>query len=78
MPPLLPKKENVCDKCGGELYQRADDHPKVIEGRFEAYERQTKPLIEFYRRKKILMDIEVVGGPDVMVPKIIDLIKKKA
>jgi adenylate kinase len=75
MPPLLPKKENVCDNCGGELYQRADDHPKVIEGRFEAYERQTKPLIEFYKKRNVLRNMEVVGGPDVMVPKIVELIK---
>jgi len=76
LPPLLPKKENVCDECGGELYQRADDHPKVIEGRFEAYERQTKPLIEFYRKRNVLRNIEVVGGPEVMVKKIVELIKK--
>lgn len=76
LPPLLPKKENVCDDCGGELYQRADDHPKVIEGRFEAYERQTKPLIEFYEKKNVLRNMVVVGGPAMMVPKIVELIKK--
>lgn len=76
LPPLLPKKEGVCDDCGGELYQRPDDNLKVIEDRFAAYEKQTKPLIEFYMQKRLLRDIEVVGAPEIMVPKIVDLIKK--
>jgi len=76
MPPLLPEKEGVCDACSCELYQRPDDNTKVIEERFAAYEKQTKPLIDFYRKKRMLQDIEVVGGPDMMVPKIVALIKK--
>jgi adenylate kinase len=76
LPPLLPKNEGVCDACGCELYQRPDDNTKVIEERFAAYEKQTKPLIAFYRKKRLLQDIEVVGGPDMMVPKILELINK--
>ncbi len=76
LPPLLPKNEGMCDACGGEIYQRPDDNTRVIEERFIAYEKQTKPLIAFYKQKRLLQDIEVVGGPDMMVPKIIELIKK--
>jgi len=76
LPPILPKKEGICDDCGGELYQRLDDDPKVIKERLEVYEKQTKPLIEFYKKKRLLKDIEVIGGPEIMVPKIIEMIKK--
>ena len=46
---LKPKKEGACDKCGGELYQRADDTPKVVKDRLKIYEDQTRPIIEYYR-----------------------------
>lgn len=44
---IPPKKEGVCDECGGELYQRSDDTPETVENRIEVYEIQTKPLIEY-------------------------------
>jgi len=77
MPPILPKVEGVCDKCGGELYQRDDDKESVVRDRLEVYKKQTAPLIKFYRDKGIVVDIDVVGGPDVVVPEIIEAIKNK-
>jgi adenylate kinase len=50
---LKPKKDMVCDKCGGPLYQRSDDTPEVIKKRIEVYEKQTQPLLEYYRAKKV-------------------------
>ena len=50
---LKPKNNMVCDKCGGPLYQRSDDTPKVIKKRIEVYERQTHPLLEYYRAKNV-------------------------
>ena len=44
-----PSKPDVCDKCGGELYQRDDDHPATVRHRLEVYVAQTAPLIDFYR-----------------------------
>lgn len=76
MPPLLPKKDGVCDKCGGELYQRDDDREEVVKNRLEVYKKQTAPLIKYYKNKALLNDIKVVAGPDIMVPKIIDVLKK--
>ncbi len=76
MPPMLPKAEGKCDKCGGELYQRADDKPDVIRERLENYEEQTKPLIEYYRKKGILRDFQAKTGPEKAVPKILDLLRK--
>ncbi len=50
---LKPKVEGVCDKCGGQLYQRSDDTPKVIKNRIGVYERQTQPILQFYKEKKV-------------------------
>lgn len=53
-----PKKEGVCDKCGGELYQRSDEQPGIIVERLKVYEEQTKPLIDFYRNEGLLADVD--------------------
>jgi adenylate kinase len=50
---LKPKVDMICDKCGGQLYQRTDDTPEVIRGRIQVYEHQTQPLISFYKEKGI-------------------------
>ncbi|RMF06368.1 adenylate kinase [Candidatus Woesearchaeota archaeon] len=49
-----PKKEGICDKCGGELYQRDDDKEEVVKKRLEVYREQTEPLLRFYDEKHIL------------------------
>lgn len=53
-----PSKEGVCDKCGGELYQREDDNEKTVSKRLEVNVKQTKPLLEFYSDKGYLVDID--------------------
>jgi len=58
-----PKKEGVCDHCGGEVYTRDDDKPGAIKKRLEVYREQTAPLIDFYRKKGILVDVD--ARPDV-------------
>ena len=50
---LRSRVENVCDKCGGPLFQRSDDTPQVIKDRIGVYERQTQPLLQNYREKRI-------------------------
>ncbi len=52
-----PKKVGVCDKCGGELYQRDDDMEETIKKRLDEYRSKTAPLIEHYRKKGILHEI---------------------
>lgn len=56
---LPPKVNGICDKDGGALVQRADDRPEVVKQRLEAYERQTRPLSDYYKRQGVL---EVVDG----------------
>jgi adenylate kinase len=50
---LKPKAEGICDKCGGQLYQRSDDTPEVIKDRIGVYERQTEPILQYYKEKGI-------------------------
>jgi len=54
-----PRRPGVCDRCGGELYQREDDKPEVIRRRLEEYARLTRPVLEFYARKGILRTISL-------------------
>ncbi len=56
-----PRKEGVCDKCGGELYQRDDDREETIRKRLEVYEAQTAPLIDYYQGKGILKRVNGEG-----------------
>jgi len=76
---LKPKVEGVCDKCGGKLYQREDDKPKVIKERLKVYEKQTQPLIEYYKRKIPLLEVEnteIDAPPEITVEKIMNELKK--
>lgn len=77
MPPMLPKKPGICDKCGGQLYQRDDDKVETAKQRLDIYKKQTAPLIEFYRRKGLLKEIKVIGGPEIMVPIVIKTMQDK-
>jgi len=53
-----PKVENVCDKCGGELYQRNDDKIETVSNRLDVYAAQTAPLIEYYQSKGMIKSID--------------------
>lgn len=77
---LKPKVEGICDKCGGPLYQRSDDNPEVIKKRLQVYQEQTKPLVEFFKEKRIPF---VVSGttaldqtPEPIVEKMVAELKK--
>jgi adenylate kinase len=56
-----PKKAGVCDRCGGELYQRDDDREETIANRLKVYEKQTAPLANYYREQGLLREIDGVG-----------------
>ena len=48
----------VCPRCGGEMYQRDDDKPETIQKRLDVYEEQTSPLVEYYKGKDILVEVD--------------------
>jgi len=57
-----PKKSGICDKCGGELYQRDDDKEGTIRNRLVAYHAQTEPLISFYTEKGLVRKVSGTGS----------------
>jgi adenylate kinase len=71
-----PKKEGVCNTCGGELYQRADDQEKTIGERLKVYDKQTAPLIQYYRGKGLLRAIDGVGEVEEIFQRIVKAIGK--
>jgi len=58
------KKDGICDKCGGELFQRDDDKEATIKNRLDVYEKSTAPLIAYYGKKGILKSVNGVGSID--------------
>jgi len=57
-----PKKDGICDKCGGALFQRDDDKEETIKKRLDVYQKQTAPLIDYYSKKNIMKTVMGVGG----------------
>jgi adenylate kinase len=57
-----PARPGICDRCGGELYQREDDREETIAARLRVYENQTAPLKEYYRERGLLNEIDGVGS----------------
>ena len=64
---MPPEKENTCTHCGGELYIRDDDKPEAIKRRLEVYRAQTAPLIDFYRSKNLLKNIDAKPATDIIL-----------
>jgi len=61
-----PRKEGVCDACGGELYQREDDKPETVRARLDVYRKLTAPLIEYYREEGLLLEVDGSGDIDAV------------
>jgi len=72
-----PKKEGICDKCGGALFQRDDDKERTIRKRLDVYEAQTAPLIDYYRRKGILKSIQGTGSIEEIFKKVCNALEGK-
>ena len=63
---MPPKKQNVCDKCGGELYQRPDDQAATIKNRLAVFHKQTADLIEYYRKLGLLAEVPGELAPEAV------------
>ena len=78
---LKPRIEGVCDKCGGQLFQRSDDTPQVIKDRIAVYQRQTEPILWYYGEKKmpiVQFKCESLDSPpEVAVSSILEQLEKK-
>lgn len=70
-----PKKDGICDKCGGELYKRSDDNEETIKNRLTVYFDNTMPVINFYRAKGILKEVDGFGKISDVYNRIKGLLK---
>jgi adenylate kinase len=66
-----PKTAGICDKCGGELYQRADDAEDTVRERLKVYETNTRPLLDHYRRLGLLAQVDGVGRTEDVEKRIV-------
>lgn len=74
---LPPKKENVCDNCQGELYQRKDDTEEVVKERLTVYHKQTEPVISYYKGKdKILYEVNGFEPKENVFNNLLSIIQK--
>ncbi len=69
-----PRQAEVCDKDGGKLLQRADDNAQTIRQRLVAYENQTQPLIDYYRRKGLLHDVNGNAEPEAIAKELVSFL----
>jgi adenylate kinase len=69
------KKDGVCDSCGGETWQRADDQPEKVQKRLEEYARNTGPLIEDYRGRKMLLEIDATRSVEEVFAHMMQAVK---
>lgn len=65
-----PQKPGICDACGGELYQRIDDTAEVVKKRLMVYEKQTKPLIDYYERLGLLHPVNGAASKEEVFAQI--------
>lgn len=72
---LPPKEEGICDKCGSALVQRADDSEETVKKRLEVYHEQTEPLIEYYHRAGIIVEVSGDAGADQEVDRLSEVLE---
>ncbi len=73
-----PKVLGRCDNDGGELVQRPDDREEVIRKRLAAYDRQTRPLVDYYRSRGVLADVDGSADVDTVKRQVLDIVEQAA
>jgi adenylate kinase len=71
-----PVQANVCDDCGGELFQRDDDREETIRHRLEVYQQQTSPLVSFYADEGILLGLDATGPVDEITERALSALRR--
>ncbi|HLG24297.1 adenylate kinase [Candidatus Woesearchaeota archaeon] len=74
---MKPKKKDICGKCGSPLVQRKDDEPETVRKRIQVYQQETAPLIDYYKKKKILIDIDASPKPKEVFNSAADAVERK-
>jgi adenylate kinase len=70
-----PQEAGICDRCGGELYQRPDDTPETQKHRIEVYFEQTAPLINFYHDRGLLVEVDGRPGIDEIQAELLNIVR---
>lgn len=70
-----PKQEGICDKCGGELYQRSDDNEESVGTRLDQYISKTAPLLSYYEGKSLLREVDGEQDIDVVTAEIVSVLR---
>jgi adenylate kinase len=71
---MPPRVEGICDHCGGKLVQREDDRPESVRVRMEAYNKSTRPLIDFYQKRGLLVPITADGSPEEIYQRTLETV----
>lgn len=74
---MKPKKKDICGKCGSALVQRKDDEPETVRKRIQVYQDETAPLIEYYKKKKLLADIDASPRPRQVFNSVVEVVEKE-
>ena len=74
---FMPEVEGVCDKCGGELYQRDDDNEESMNTRIKTYYEVTEPIIDYYKEKGVLKTIDSSQGNDIVFKIIENILRSE-
>jgi adenylate kinase len=73
-----PKTAGKCDRCGGELYQRADDTPATVKNRLVVYSQETAPLIDYYTRRGKLLEVNGEGPEEEVEQRIVSALGRQS
>jgi adenylate kinase len=73
---IPPNKEGMCDVCGMALIQRSDDKPETIESRLAVYFEQTEPLIQYYKDRSILLELDGSGPVTAVQERLVKLLSQ--
>lgn len=74
---MKPKKKDACDKCGSALVMRKDDEPETVKKRIRVYQQETAPLIDYYKKKKMLLDIDASPKPKAVFESVVKAVERK-
>jgi len=74
---MKPKKKDTCDSCGSALAQRKDDAPETVKKRIHVYQQETSPLIDYYKKKKLLVDVDALPKPKEVFNEAVKVIEAR-
>ena len=73
---MKPKVDGVCDLCGGQLYQRADDNEEALKVRLDHYVKDTQPLLDFYKERGLLESFDSLKGSKELFNQVLEFLNK--